>query len=534
MGWPFHFIDLIIYNARLYDPLTGPLSDTALAAGAKTILAMGADQDILGLRQPHTISIDAEGKWLLPAFLDSHTHFLGYVKRQKEVNLFDCRSLPEALERIRKSADETPEGEWITGGGWNRNNWGDQEYPNRRQLDEISTRHFIALESKDWHTLWVNTPVLELAGISVSHPYPNAKHFAVDSATGEFTGVLEEDTRLAVLNLIPPLNYARLRESYLRVVSEFHRLGFSGTHTVETPAEFSVYQEAEREGELGLRFFWYLPIKQMGAAREIAIQHGLGSDFLKICGVKIFVDGAFGSQTAELLEDYLELGHAGVELLSEEALDNDVSRAVEADLACAIHAIGDRAIRKSLRVLGKYHQPSKKSGLRHRIEHAQLIHPDDIPLFQKYDVYASVQPVHLAADIPIIQRYLGERGRYAYPYGSLKRSGAKLIFGSDAPVEHFNPWRAIYTAMERRQDLDPQNSVFYPEQQLDMTICLQGYTCLSAEAAEMEKELGCLAPGYLADFFIPDRDIFQISLPELRETVSRLTVVDGKIVYRDM
>ncbi len=534
MSAPYNFVDLILFNARIYDPVEGFLPDTALAVFSNRILAVGSDEDILHLRQPHTTSIDADGRLLLPAFQDSHTHFLGYVKRQQEVSLYDCTSLQEALSRIEKKVNKTPEGEWVTGGGWNNNLWPESDYPTFRQLDSISTRHFIALDSKDWHTAWVNSPVLERIGVSTDRPYANAKHLAVNPHTGEFTGILEEDARLRVFDLVPPPTYQRLRKSWQQVTRDFHRLGFSGVHTVETPAEFKIYQEARRQGEMGLRMFWYLPIQHVGAAKELAIELGLGDDFLKIVGAKIFVDGAFGSQTAELLEDYLELGHSGVEVLTEQQLEADVAKAVEARLACAIHAIGDRAIRKTLRVLGKFAEQSRKYGLVHRIEHAQLIHPDDVPLFKKYGIVASVQPVHLAADIPIIQKYLGGRGWYAYPYATLLRHGAKLILGSDIPVETFNPWHAIYTAVERRFNLDPKEPSFYPEEKLDLPACLAGYTSNSAEVVGLGHRQGRIKAGALADFFLADRDVFSVSPEEMKSTQSVLTVVDGVVVYREI
>ncbi len=528
------FIHFIIYNAKIYDPVAGKRQETALAVTGNTILTVGSDDEVLSLKQASTKTINADQGWLLPGFTDAHTHFLGYVRRKQEVNLNDCGSLAAALARIKAKVENTPEGEWITGGGWNKNIWAVDEVPTRHHLDDISTKHFIALDSKDWHTTWVNTPVLELANIPTDKPYPNAKHLAIHPQTGEFTGILEESVRLKIFDLLPRWDYQRYQKSYHGVLQEFYNLGFSAIHTVETPDEFAVFQEAKRRGELGLRTVWYLPIKNTSAAQELKLYQGVGDAFLRIAGAKIFVDGSFGSQTAEVLEDYQLLGHAGVEVLTESELKNQVKQAVDARLSCAIHAIGDRAIRKTLRVLTSFDEQNRKYGLRHRIEHAQMIHPDDISLFQKYGIYVSAQPVHLAGDIPIIHKYLGERGKFTYPLVSLKKSGAKLIFGSDTPVESFNPWLAIYTAMERRENLDPAQPQFYPDQSLSLADCLEAYTCNPAEAVGMERSYGRIYPGMLADFFLPDRDIFKIPAPELKETRSVLTVVDGKIVHQMM
>lgn len=531
MNFP-QMLNFIIYNAQLYDPNTGFMPYTAFATSGNKIIAIGSDNEILQFSKSTTEIINADKRVLLPAFTDSHTHFLGYVKRQQEIQLNKCTSLDQSLQLIRQKAHDTPRGGWITGGGWNHNLWKEGEYPSRHQLDEISTHHFIILDSKDWHTCWVNTPVLELAGIPTDKPYPSARNLAIDPNTGEFTGILEEDIRLVVWDLMPKWNYQHYRKNYLMTLQEFYSLGFSSIHTLETPDEFAIFQDAYRAGELGLRTFWYLPIKNVLAAKELSIQQGVGNDFLQIAGVKIFIDGAFGSQSAELLENYEGLGHCGVEVVDEKTLDEYINQAVNTRLSCAIHAIGDRAVRKTLNVLGKYVKISKQLGLHHRIEHAQLVHPDDPPRFKNYGITASVQPLHLAWDIPIIQKYLGNRAHLTYPLNSLNKRGVPIIFGSDTPIERFNPWEAIYTAMERRYNLDPAQPIFFPDQKLDLMTCLKAYTSNPASVVGMENKAGRILLGGLADFFIPDRNIFSLPPDEIKGTKSLLTVVDGKIVHR--
>jgi predicted amidohydrolase YtcJ len=525
-------IDLIISQVRIYDPVDGFLPHSAMAICGNRIVAIGSGDELLALKQTDTQIIEADNRILMPSFTDSHTHFLEYVRRKQQIDLENCNSLTEALQIIKEKVNKTPEGEWVTGGGWNRNLWAEKDYPTRHQLDRISTRHFIALDSKDWHTTWVNTPILKLAGIPLDKPYPNARHQAIDPVSGEFTGILEEDARMIVFDLIPEYRYDQLRDSYQSTLQEFYQLGFSGIHTVEIPNDFSIFQEAYHRGEIGLRTFWYFPVKHTGAAKEIGLSQGFGNNFLQIAGVKIFVDGSFGSQTADLFENYSGLNHAGVEVMTLEELDRFVIQAVDAWLSCAIHAIGDKAIHKCLQVLAKHSRESRKLGLHHRIEHAQLIQPGDLPLFGKHDVIASVQPLHLAADIPIIRKYLDNRAHLTYPFKSLQESGALLIFGSDTPIESFNPWHAIYTAMERKYLMDPSQPTFFPEQKLDLITCLEAYTCNPAQVIGMEKKIGRIRIGMLADFFVPDRDIFKISSEELKEIKSLLTVVDGKIVYR--
>ncbi len=526
------FPDIIITHARLYDPVKGELPFTALAIAAGRIVALGNDRDVLRWKQPGTEVISANHHWVFPGFTDSHIHFLGYVKRLNEVELSDCRSLEETLQRIREKVAQTPEGEWITGGGWDYNRWKAGQRPHRKWLDEISTRHFIALESKDWHTLWVNTPVLQKAGIPPDRPYPGARHLAIDPDSREFTGVLEEEFRLRIYELIPPPDYDSLKEHFKIALGELHRLGVTAIHSMETPVEFAVYQEALRRGELPLRVSWYLPVKRIEHATALALQSGFGNEFLQIAGVKIFVDGAFGSQTAELFEPYRGLGHAGVEVTTREELEEWVGQAVRARLSCAIHAIGDRAVFKTLQVLGKFAERSRATGLRHRIEHVQLIRPRDMGLFSQYGIVASVQPLHLAADIPLVRKYLGERSRFSYPFGSLRRAGARLIFGSDAPIESFNPWWAIYTALERKFGLNAREKPFFAEERLTLEDALQAYTHLPQVTVGRGQALGRLQVGFRTDLFVSDRDVLNVPAEEVKATGSLLTMVDGKIVHR--
>jgi hypothetical protein len=356
---------------------------------------------------------------------------------------------------------------------------------------------------------------------------------AIHPVTGEFTGILEENVRLAVYDLMPGWSYQRLKNEYFEVLQEFFRLGFGSIHTVETLAEFKISREAHQNSELGLRTFYYLPIKDLETVYALAEKQNPSDIFLRVAGVKLFVDGSFGSQTAELFENYQTLNHSGVENITEAELDRLVSRAVAAKLSCAVHAIGDRAIHKTLQVFGKHYSESFRRNLRHRIEHAQLILPADIPFFAEYKVSASVQPVHLAADVEIIKKYLGDRQRLTYPYKSLLKSGANLVFGSDMPIENFNPWHAIYTAMERRFLMNPSNERFRPEQCLDLPTSIKAYTVNPAAVVGLSDKLGRIIPGMKADVFLADRNIFKTDVEDLKETKSVLTIVNGCIVYDD-
>lgn len=519
---------LIIYNARIF---RRPTSDAAITVLDNKIAAIGADEEILPLSTPQTEKINAQGRWILPALMDSHAHLTEYAARKLQVELSGCQSLDEALHAIRARVETSPEGSWVTGGGWDKNNWGLSDFPHRQLLDAISTRHFIALNSKDWHSLWVNTAVLEKYGIKRSISDPKGGRILRDEQ-GELNGIFQESARQMIFDHIPPPSFAELKPVLLETFSEFHRFGITAVHSVETASELSHYQHLHSEEALGLRIFFYLPLNVLPAMQELNIHSGFGNPSLKICGIKMFADGALGAQTAEMLENYQGLDHAGVGVLAEDELLELVSRCVSQKLSCAIHAIGDKANRKVLKSFGALHRQSREAGLRHRIEHCQLLHPDDIPLFHKYDVTASMQPIHLSADIPMIKKYWGERGRYAYALGSIASAGGRLIFGSDTPIESFNPWKGIFIALERKYLADPQQASFYPEEEISIERAIDAYTINSAWAVEEEMNLGTIDVGKQADLIMIDRDIFSEPPESLLDTKVLLTVMAGKVVHR--
>ncbi|RMG36530.1 MAG: amidohydrolase, partial [Methanobacteriota archaeon] len=497
------------------------------------IIAIGEDKDILPLASSSTQVLNGNGKWLLPALMDSHTHICEYAERKRQVNLRDCETLTEALSRVTAAVEAAPPGSWIIGGGWDKNPWGESNSPTREHLDRISQQHFIALQSKDWHSLWVNTLVLEKCNIAetssdpeggIIHRYPNS---TIPS------GILQETACRVVYENIPPLTFEEITPLLKKTFQEFHRYGITGIHSVESPRAIGHLHQLHQKGELPLSVFWYFPGKELIQPGEWKYSLEELSTSIHICGIKLFADGALGSQSAAMLSPYEGSENIGIEVMNQEELREAVSRAIKEGWSCAVHAIGDRANRNVLDVFGEFTEISLKNQLRHRVEHAQLLHPDDIPRFYRYQVIASMQPIHLAWDIPNIQKYWGKRGRYAYAFRSLLNSRATLIFGSDAPVETFDPWKGIYTALERKFGVNPANPSYHPEEAITIEEALDAYTRNSAYAVKMENELGTLDMGKQADMILIDQDIFHSPAETLLENRVLLTIHRGNIVYQN-
>ena len=527
--------NLVIYNAKVFQSAEPNLyRHTAIAISNGRIAAIGSDSDILPLVKPGTQKIDARKRWILPALMDSHTHLAEYAERKLQVELSDCHSLDEALTRISKAVANKPPGSWVIGGGWDKNKWGLAGFPDKSSLDEISRQHFIALQSKDWHSHWVNSNVLAVCGINDASADPPGGTILRYKNSREPSGVLQETARDVVLQSIAPATLEEIAPVLQETFAEFHRFGITGVHSVESPYTFAHYQQLYDRAKLGLRIFWYFPLRFLESSEEEGFYAGRGNSFLKICGVKMFTDGALGSQTAHMLEPYNNLDHTGIEVLSEETLQEKIHLSVEKKLSCAIHAIGDAANRKVLTAFGNVKTASRALGLRHRIEHAQLLHPDDIPLFAQYNVIASMQPIHLAADIPMIEKYWSPRGRYAYAFRSLLNSNARLIFGSDTPIESFDPWKGIYAAVARKPNCNPQEAGYYPEESTSVKDAILAYTQNSAFAVGEENELGALQEGKLADLIMIDQDIFNEPPEALLETNVLMTVQNGEIIFEEM
>ncbi len=530
---PFPTPTLIFHHCKIFQPHASQSTEHgAVAVSGNRIVAVGKDSEILALVGAQTEVIDGNGGWLLPALCDSHTHVCEYAVRKQRVDLTDCESIGEVLHKVRLAVKSKPPGSWVMGGGWDKNRWGESVQPHKDLLDQISCQHYLALQSKDWHSLWVNSAVLEICGIDETTADPEGGVIDREAGSRNPSGILREAACQPVYQSIPPLTFDEIYPLLKETTSEFHRLGITSVHSMEAADAFSHYTRLAERGELELRIFWYFPRQYLQADKQAELPHKQLSDRLKICGVKLFADGALGSQSAAMLEPYQGGDNTGIEVMSAGELEETVHTAIKQGWSCAVHAIGDRANRNVLRTFAKFSKQSQTAGLRHRIEHVQLLHPDDLPLFAEYSVIASMQPIHLATDIPVIEKFWGERGRYAFAFRSLKKSGARLIFGSDTPVETFDPWMGIYCAIERKFHCDPGQPTFYPEESLLLGEALLAYTGDSAYAVGEEATLGTLAPGKLADFILVQPDIFHTPTEEIRNTRVLFTVLDGKIVYR--
>jgi predicted amidohydrolase YtcJ len=458
---------------------------------------------------------------------------MSYGLSLKQVDLAEVPTKAEALERVAAGVAATPAGRWVHGRGWDHSLWEGGAFPTRGDLDSVAPHHPVYLRRKCGHVGWANSRALELAEINAATPDPFGGAIDHDPETGEPTGILKELAMDLVARLFEAPTLDEATEAIKAAMANAHRLGITGVHTMEGATALSAFQQLEADGALAMRILIQVPEKNLDAAIQMGLRSGFGNERLRIGGVKMFADGALGARTAYMLEPFEgEPDNYGIPVATAEHLREQVGKASRAGLAAFVHAIGDRANREVLDAV----EASRKAGeglhLRHRIEHTQLLHPDDIPRLAKLGVIASMQPIHATQDMLLANDLWGSRSAGAYAFRSLLDSGAVLAFGSDCPVEDLNVMKGIHAAVTRRRaDGSPGPDGWYPEQRLTVDETVYAFTAGAAYASGEEAIKGTLSPGKLADLVVLSQDIFAIDPMVILDTKVMATMFDGRLVY---
>ncbi|MBU1356826.1 MAG: amidohydrolase [Candidatus Edwardsbacteria bacterium] len=516
----------VIINADIHT-MKGRQRAKALACDSKggMILDVGGNSQVLGKYKAQGPEvIDLKGKVVLPGFTDCHTHFCNYSLLASRPDLDGIRSIKECLQVVARYVSGKPPGQWILGGGWNKNIWTDDRLPSAQDLDTVSINNPVMLWSKDWHTIWLNSSAM--VALDIHSQTPDVSGGAIErDAKGRPSGLLREEAANHYYRLAPKASEEEYSKAVILGQKMFAKMGLTGFHTMEGVEEFNVLQFLSRQNKLFLRGTLYHNIKALDGLISAGIKSGFGDKNLKIGGVKLFADGSLGSQTALMLEPYRNSATLGMNTVPPGELLALVSKASKNGLACAIHAIGDAGNRLALDTFQKAKSFGKS--LRHRIEHCQLVHPDDIARFNELNIIASVQPIHCPSDLDLIERYWGARGAYAYPFGDLSKSKARMVFGSDCPIEKPNPFWAIQAAVTR-QRIPADRPSFHPEQRVSLWNAIKAYTVDAAYASGDEAWKGTLEPGKAADFICLSEDIFKVKPEEIHKIKVERTFIGGR------
>jgi predicted amidohydrolase YtcJ len=501
----------------------------ALAIHNRRIFAIGSNEDIEPLAKSKSKIIDLQGRAVLPGLTDAHIHL---EHTAKSLAMVDCETdtLAECLNRIRQRISTTPPGEWVLGHGWNQNSW-TEGYGTNRHLDELSTQHPIFLTAKSLHASWANTKALEMAGITAHTPDPEGGsigHFP----DGALNGLLFENAMWLPGEVIPPTTQQKLIEILEQTQKKLWELGITAVHDFDGAACFNALQTMDTQDRLRLRVVKSIPHANLDAAVQVGLRTGFGSEFLKVGSLKLFADGALGPHTAAMLAPYEDDPHnRGVLLLSEEEIFHYGQMAAKSGLSLSIHAIGDLANQEVLNGyerLRAFETENQLPALSHRIEHVQVLSPQDLHRLAQMKVVASVQPIHLSSDMFVADRYWGKRSELAYAFGSLIQHGTQVIFGSDSPVESPNPFWGMAAAVSRRNmQGQPDQQGWYPSERIELAAALRAYTTTPARIAGWENSIGQLSRCYAADLIVLDQNPFDISTELLKDLLPTGVMVAG-------
>ncbi len=520
-----------------------PLAE-AVAIKGDRILAVGSNEAIRRHIGADTEVLDLAGKTVVPGMIDSHVHFLGLGSRLLQLDARNVRDKDEILERVAAASSHAGPGEWIQGRGWDQNRWSVKEFPTKEELDAVSSKNPVFLGRVDGHAAWVNSRALEIAGITKETPDPPGGRI-IRYANGEPAGTLVDNAFRLVSQHIPPLSEEQRRRAVELAVEECLAAGLTGVHEAGGFREdIELYERMMDEDAFDLRIFEFLrwptdeqklphTYETLDYYLDKGPQVGLHGNRLTIGGIKMSVDGALGSRGAAFLEPYSDdPDNKGVLRLSEDEIYQTILRGLRAGFQVTTHAIGDRANRIVLDAMERALTETGAKDARLRIEHAQILAPEDVPRFAKLGIIPSMQPTHCTSDMHWAEDRIGkERTRYAYAWKSLLDTGVRIPGGSDAPVESVAPLRGIYAAVTRQDEEGWPEGGWHPEQRVSREQALRMFTIDAAYSVFEEDLKGSLEPGKLADMVVLSKDILSIPAKEILSTEVETTILGGKIVF---
>lgn len=546
---PLPPIDLILYNGSIYTVDSSRTTVQAIAISKDRIYQLGDNDKILALKEEQTKLIDLHGQFAMPGFIEGHGHFSSLGRSLQNLNFLHAKNWDEITKEVAEEVKTAKPGEWIIGSGWHQEKWDKTPenatygYPFHRSISEISPNNPVLLWHASGHGLFANALAMEKAGISVETPNPAGGNI-VRNSNGAAIGVFEETAMTPIYNAY---------QSYLETVSKEDqekkwqagiRLAQDkclekGITTFDDAgssySEIERYQKLAEQGKLDIRLWVMLrhsydEMKEHMAGFPILNK---GNHFFTCRAIKTEIDGALGSYGAWLLEPYQDKpGFSGQNTTPLSEIENIAQLALDHNMQCCVHAIGDKGNRVILDFYEKFFkQKPSKTARRWRIEHAQHLDLKDIPRFAKLGVIPVMQGIHCTSDAPFVEKRLGyERAKTgAYAWHALLESGAIIANGTDAPVEEVDPIPCLYASVTRKRT--DTGLEFFPEQAMTREQAIYSYTYAPAYATFEEKDKGSLEKGKLADIVVLSQNLLTCTDEEILNTAIRMTIVGGEVKY---
>ena len=521
--------DIVIQGGPVWTGLSaGRGQSGAVAIGAGKILAVGDSAEIARYIGSKTQVLDAKGGLIMPGFADGHTHFVSGGFQLASVDLRDAATPQEFVRRLKEYAARLKPGEWITGGDWDHTLWRGTPLPRHDWIDSVTPNNPVFVNRLDGHMALANSAALRAAGVTPSTPAP----FGGEITSG---GVFKDQAMDLIDRVIPDPSPEQRDSALARALGHAASLGVTATaHMSAAWADLASYRRLARANRLTLRAFLYFPIEGWRAVAESVSHGGAGDDWVRIGGVKGYMDGSAGSRTAYFFEPFSDsAGYRGLMQQPESDMRAWIGAADSAGLQLAVHAIGDRANAILLAIFDSVARAHDPRDRRFRIEHAQHLRAEDIAKFGARRVVASMQPYHAIDDGRwLVVRIGPQRILTTYAFRTLQGSDAPLAFGSDWTVAPLDPMLGVYAAVTRRT-LDGKNpGGWVPEQKITVGEALRAYTYGNAWATFNEQKWGTLAVGRFADVVVLDRDPFAVPAESLGTIKPRFTLVGGRVVYQ--
>ena len=532
-----NMVDLALLNGKIWTGDPGRPWAEAVAVRGDKIFAVGTTADVRKLASGAANLVDLGGALVLPGFIDSHTHFLAGGFALKSIQLRAARSREEFVALIAAKARELGKGRWVVNGDWDHQEFSPPELPRKEWIDAVTPDNPVCVNRLDGHMILANSAALKLAGVTKDTPVPPGGEIVKDPATGEPTGILKDMAMDLVYAKIPEPSLAEKLEAAGASLRHAAENGVTSVHEMADAASFEVFEELAKRSGLTARVHIYIPITEVDTLARLKLKSPFGGPYLKLAGLKAFMDGSLGSATAYFFEPYTDdPGTSGLlhgQMFPEGIMEKRIMEADRAGLQLAIHAIGDRANSLLLDMYEKAVAANGPRDRRWRVEHAQHLRPADIVRFGRLGLVAAVQPYHLVDDGRWAEGKIGpERARTTYAFRSLQEAGATLAFGSDWTVAPLSPVLGIYAAVTRRTLDGKKPGGWVPEEKISVEEAVRAYTINGAYTEFAEAVKGTIQAGKLADMVVLDRDIFTIPPEEIAGVKVALTVFDGKIVHR--
>jgi len=528
--------DSVILNGIVWTGLsTGQGRPGAVAIRGDRILAVGDSAEVARYVGSRTTVIDAHGGLVVPGFADGHTHFVDGGFQLASLDLRDAPTPQEFVRRVKDFAQRIPAGQWILGGDWDHTLWPGQPLPRHEWIDSVTPNNPVFISRLDGHESLANAAAMKAAAVTKDTPTPSGGEILRDARTGEPTGIFKDQAMGLIGQAIPDPAPEQRDSAVARALAYAASLGVTATANMSASwSDLASYRRIERAGKMTMRVYLYLPLTGWRAVAETLKASGPGDDWVRIGGLKGFMDGSAGSRTAFFFDAYDDsAGYRGLMQNSEADMRTWIGNADSAGLQVAVHAIGDRA---NAILLAIYDSVTKVHGTRDRrfrVEHAQHLRREEIPMFGRLRVVPSMQPYHAIDDGRWVQQRIGpERIQTTYAFRDLLDSDAPLAFGSDWTVATLDPLWGVYAAVTRRT-LDGKNPTgWVPQQKITVGEALRAYTAGNAWAVFADQQWGTLAPGRFADVVVVDHNLFTMAPESLATARVSVTMVGGKVVYR--